>query len=204
MSEREYLQLMELAVGSGLLLLGYGYMYRRTRADRFREDLFTMRDDRFDYMWQNGISYELPAYQLMRKILNGMIRCADGVDLLPLLVFAYVTRDQHRPDRLSNAIQEIEDTAVRDNFIAARQKMRERIVDHFFLEGPQWIVFKPVQLAARHRRTAQKRILKMALKLHTWVNARADDWTDDCSELGKKNSPQAQLLHGNVRTVAGR
>ncbi|HEY7389091.1 MAG TPA: hypothetical protein VH640_11325 [Bryobacteraceae bacterium] len=44
------------------------------RLDRFRQDLFVIRDDLFDYAAGGSISFNHPAYRLLRQSMNGFIR----------------------------------------------------------------------------------------------------------------------------------
>lgn len=61
----------------GALWFVYSYLYKRIRLDAFRETLFTVRDDLFDYMWQHNLPFDNRAYGLLRSSLNGMIRTAN-------------------------------------------------------------------------------------------------------------------------------
>ena len=64
-------------------------MYRLTRVDAFREDIFSIRDELFDYMWRNNLPYDMPAYRLTRLQLNGMIRVSDQIHLFTFVVVVY-------------------------------------------------------------------------------------------------------------------
>ena len=66
MTDEEHLRVVQFFAAVGMLWVWYIFMYKRTRADRLREDLFTIRDELFDYMWQHGLPYNLPAYRRMR------------------------------------------------------------------------------------------------------------------------------------------
>lgn len=47
------------------------------RRDNFRADIRKIRDELFDFMWQNGYSYEEQAYRDTRQVLNGMLRASN-------------------------------------------------------------------------------------------------------------------------------
>ena len=119
-------------------------MYRRTRADRFRESLFTLRDGLFDYMWKNDVRFDLPAYRLMRAFLNGTIWVAGRVTPTKcVLVMLMVGRPV--PDlQLSATINQIEERAVRGHF---RQTLKESIEVFLVVLGLfGWIIRLAVSL----------------------------------------------------------
>ena len=53
-SETELFQLFQSALAIGIAIVLYT-LYRRTRSDSFREDMFTIRDEMFDFMWKNNL-----------------------------------------------------------------------------------------------------------------------------------------------------
>ena len=109
MSAQEQLAIGNLCLSLGLIAFAIGYMYRRTRVDRYREHLFTLRDGLFDYIWKNDISFDLPAYRLMRTFLNGAIRVADKVTPLSFVaIVLIISRQESATSALSSAIDAIE------------------------------------------------------------------------------------------------
>ena len=132
----------------GLGVLGYGYLgvYRRTSVDRYREDLFTLRDDLFDYMWKNGISFDLPAYRLLRQLLNGAIRAAGTVTPWSFIAFAVVVaREKLSEDRLSLALQQVDDDEVRTHLTTVHEQFAARFVTFLFAEGFIGVLVKSIQ-----------------------------------------------------------
>src|SRR5687767_3252255 len=113
-------------LGAAVLCFAYGYMYRRTKVDRFREDIFSLRDELFDYMWRHNLSYSHPAYQNMRTALNGAVRFSDHWSLPVFLVMAYyVRRTPSQPHVLSETIQTLE-RGHREYFEALRERVWRR------------------------------------------------------------------------------
>jgi len=55
------------------------------RADIFRQQMFALRDELFDFAAQGGIKFDDPAYILLRHLMNGFIRHAHN--LTPFRVF---------------------------------------------------------------------------------------------------------------------
>jgi hypothetical protein len=55
----------------GLLLLKY---WSDARLDAFRQEMFTVRDELFDYAASGKIEFDSSAYRLLRQMMNGYIR----------------------------------------------------------------------------------------------------------------------------------
>ena len=71
------LHLITIAESSILLILLsllFFWLYPSLRLDLFRQEMFQIRDDLFDYARQGNISFSHPAYKLLRRSANGFIR----------------------------------------------------------------------------------------------------------------------------------
>ena len=51
-------------------------LWAEHRLDAFRQEMFAIRDDLFDYAADDNISFNDPAYRLLRRYMNGFIRYA--------------------------------------------------------------------------------------------------------------------------------
>lgn len=78
----------ECLVGLGVLAFVWFYLFARLRRDDFRSEIRRLRDGLFDFMWENGYSFNEPAYRETRQMLNGIIRL--GNTLSPLSLFAAI------------------------------------------------------------------------------------------------------------------
>ncbi len=56
------------------------------RLDCFRQNMFSVRDELFDYAAAGNISFDDPAYTLLRHQMNGMIRYGHQLTLFRVLV----------------------------------------------------------------------------------------------------------------------
>lgn len=56
------------------------------RLDCFRQNIFSVRDELFDYAAAGNISFDDPAYILLRRQMNGMIRYGHQLTLFRVLV----------------------------------------------------------------------------------------------------------------------
>ena len=90
MTEQTRLLVFEFFLAVGVAWFVYSYLYKRVRLDAFREELFTIRDELFDYMGQRGLPYDTRAYGLLRSSLNGMIRAADDGTFNFVTVSVYI------------------------------------------------------------------------------------------------------------------
>lgn len=72
---------------AGLWVLAF-WFYRDYRVDAFREDVFRIRGDLFDFAAAGGIDFAHPAYSLLRDMCNGYIRFAHRMTLSSAVVVA--------------------------------------------------------------------------------------------------------------------
>lgn len=79
MSAPELLTAMSIIVSLVFLLVEW-FLFSGYRADNFRDQLFTLRDEMFLYALDEGIA-DTPAYENLRLILNRLIRYAHRVSL---------------------------------------------------------------------------------------------------------------------------
>src|SRR5437870_7065311 len=129
----------------------YAYVYKRTRQDAFRERLFGMRDELFDYMWKSGLSYDLPAYGRLRRALNGMIRTVDTGDY-NLITFWLRARALHGQqavpvNEVARAISAIEAPEVRKHFNDVYMEVGLHGLTHLVFEGPLSVLLTPLFFA---------------------------------------------------------
>ncbi len=146
MDVQSRIQLAQTMLGLAALSFAYFYMYGRTKVDRYREDLFSLRDGLFDAMWKNGSRFDLPAYRLLRQLLNGAVRTADTLTPLSFLQFALVAlRDDTAEDSLSRALSTVEDPAVRERLLDVRRAFEHRLLMFLFGEGLAGWLFRSLR-----------------------------------------------------------
>lgn len=195
MTDLEQLEVVQFFLLMGLLWFGYSYIYKRTRCDRFREDLFTIRDTLFDYMWQHKLPYNLPAYQLMRYSLNGMIRTAHLTSFSLVTFFLFLTRGRRQSSALCAAIHQIEDGKTKEHFEMLYWQLGKRVFSYLFLEGLQWIVGKPAELYLKRAKVkGRQRQTQSGVSDDTMAKQIRDDLVNKFIVLGKRDSPEARGL----------
>src|SRR6266566_4122568 len=78
------------ALGTTLSSLGlwvlFQWLYRDYRVDLFRQRVFALRAELFEVGASGKISFDDPAYRMLRSMMNGYIRFAHRISL-PLLLF---------------------------------------------------------------------------------------------------------------------
>jgi len=88
------IELLANAIVSFLALAFLCYLvfqsYQQYRVDRFRHNIFIMRDELFDKAAEGFIPFDHEAYRLVRTLMNGYIRYAHRLSLLdPLFMWAF-------------------------------------------------------------------------------------------------------------------
>lgn len=183
MQPSEHALLLSFVAGLASLWFGVSYMWRRTRLRAFREDVFTMRDELFDYMYQHGLSYSMPQYQQMRDMFNGSIRLVQS--LRGPLVVRIVSRyaDGKRGDSsLQVSIQRIEDPIVRNHFETVLSTFGLRMVTYI---GVHWFLLAAFETRRRERAERTYRFQR----LRTEVGA---DLAEEIVFYGRNDTPQAR------------
>ena len=125
---------------ANIVLLGMIFRFRRDhRADALRHRLFVLRDELFDYALDGNLSFEAPAYKMLRLGMNNLLRFAHKIGFmrLPILflfgrkvIDAGIFEDQER--EWQSALGRLSDTQ--------REKI-EDIHDRVLLEIPKHVVF---------------------------------------------------------------
>jgi len=89
------------------------------RLDSFRQNIFAVRDELFDYAADGNISFDHPAYILLRKQMNGFIRYGHQLTVFRGLLTIAIHKILGTPERASwhdaweKALNTIEDNSVR-------------------------------------------------------------------------------------------
>lgn len=177
MGTQEQVYLAQLLPTLVLATVVLSCVWRRTRVDCYRENMFTLRDELFDYMWRNGLSFDLRAYRLMREYLNGSIRIADALTPLSFIALLLVVRRYHSPDtrQIAVAISEIEDARVREHF--------ERVDDESLRCHLKFLGLAGLLIRATYRLKHFRR----------WSKAQVDRWSDALLAFGNPDADRRRF-----------
>jgi hypothetical protein len=127
-------------------VIAFFTMRASTKLDEYRQGLFAIRDALFDLAADGYLRFDHPAYVLLRTTINGHIRHAHFVGVLPLLAVSLANRRKpERPhsDRIEDAIADLpHETQARIRKI--ERQMQQLVV-------PYVIPLSPVALAIFRR-----------------------------------------------------
>lgn len=68
-----------------LIVVGF-WLWPSVRLDSFRQNMFALRDELFDYAASGKISFSHPAYRLLRQSMNGFIRHGHRLSLFQVIM----------------------------------------------------------------------------------------------------------------------
>lgn len=142
-----------IALKSLLLLLAlWGfvfYLWRDYRLDAFRDDLFALRDRMFQYAAKGNITFDNPAYLLLRNRMNILLRYAHEFTFTSFVVVTFVgMRNQPAVNALmvewQKSVDQLRDPAVREkmtefNVLVAATVFRHVLLRSFF----RYLVVRP-------------------------------------------------------------
>jgi hypothetical protein len=117
-----YLQLanvLQFSVVAGFWVFVFCKMIPEWRLDSFRQNVFIVRDELFDYAADGYISFDHPAYILLRRQMNGLIRYGHHLTVFRGLMTIAIHKISGAPTRTSwydawqKSLGTIEDDSVR-------------------------------------------------------------------------------------------
>lgn len=117
-------------------------LWSSLRLDRFRQSMFALRDEVFDYAAAENISFNDPAYRLLRKSMNGFIRYAHQLTFFRIsLMMLYWTVFDIQPkskwwDSWTQALDDISDDRVKNDLFLFHQKAVGLVATRLVLGSP--------------------------------------------------------------------
>ncbi len=115
------------------------------RLDCFRQNMFSVRDEMFDYAASGNISFDDPAYILLRRQMNAMIRFGHRLTLYQGLVTWMMSKVGGYPestwnDSWTKALHNIKNDQVRAQMEAFHGRSMNAAAKHLILGSPLlWI-----------------------------------------------------------------
>lgn len=127
MMENQPFNILTLFGGMIFLWFFVFWIYRDYCIDAFRDKIFTLRDDLFDAAASGLIDFDHPAYGLLRKTMNGLLRFGHKISFFELFVYGFVFR-KNLPRRVSFSSRWEEATRQLDNTTKAKMsQFRDRM-----------------------------------------------------------------------------
>lgn len=114
------------------LLLVLLYLYGQYRVDKFREEIFSLREELFLKARAGDLSFESHGYLYARAVLNGLVRYAHELSIVDFVVFGLVVPKElvearrEKARALASAMSEA-DRRICGEFLAAAHR---RVVLH--------------------------------------------------------------------------
>ncbi len=116
-----------------LLVFLVFFAYQTYRVDKFRQDLFLIRDELFNAALNQEVSFDDRGYILTRQLINGMIRFGHRLSVLNFIVFgicfAKTDLTNFRKDTLNEWLQNASPEG-RDVFEKYSFRVHIRVLEH--------------------------------------------------------------------------
>jgi hypothetical protein len=145
------LPLIFTTIGLCLLAIQALFLWREYRIDAFRQRIFEIRDELFDYAAEGGIPFDHPAYGALRGLLNGYIRFAHKMSLTRSIAMYILRRLVPNPalDRsvseLFRPINEMPDGKAKEKLLGIQSRASDEVF--LFVARPAMIFMLPPILA---------------------------------------------------------
>ena len=138
-----FLTVLLLSISFAMIWYLYFWLYKGYLVDRFRQNMFELRDDLFNEARNGLIDFNHPSYCILRGTMNGMIRYAHDLRMLQLIVSSLLYR--RKPDdieasylfesQFNKSTENLDEETVKA-LISYRKKMNKLITVHLLLESP--------------------------------------------------------------------
>lgn len=143
-------------------------LWRDYRIDAFRQRLFALRDELFDYAASGGIDFNDPAYGMLRTTLNSMIRFAHRVSFfrLALTLLAHQSHPQQalRPYmEWRKAVKSVPSRTAQQRLNVIHTRMMILMVRHLLWGSPLLFTIIGSMVALQTLRGAKARSKELAL-----------------------------------------
>ncbi len=174
-----------IRAGIGLYLLAIAaiVMYRKTRLDIFRSDLFAVRDELFLDAARRGVGFQDPAYTDLRNSINGLIRFAHQFHLTSIVLIVLFTRNDPEQKSALDAISGIADPERKAYYLDIYHRVARRALRYLLVEGSQAMIIIPAIAFYVLWRTRGR-----------WLNELPPRVIDSLIRLGRRDSEEASQL----------
>jgi hypothetical protein len=125
-----------------LLFIQILVLWPSFRLDAFRQSLFALRDELFDYAADGHISFDDPAYGLLRKSMNGFIRYAHNLTFFRLLVTIWGWRIAEPANTFdwaeswNLALERVKDQHAKEKLVEFHEKTMLLVMARIFTGSP--------------------------------------------------------------------
>jgi hypothetical protein len=149
MTHLQLANFLQFVVVVGFWIFVFCKMIPTWRLDSFRQDMFEVRDQLFDYAADGNISFDHPAYVLQRRQLNGLIRHGHQLTVFRGLMTIAIHKVSGVPaapgdswgDAWQKALNTIEDSSVRGAMEQFHRRGMTLVIGHLVTGSPLlWVM----------------------------------------------------------------
>src|SRR6266576_646661 len=115
----------------------YCLSYRDYRVDLFRQRLFELRDRVFDFARSGELSFDHPAYGILRSTINGFIRFGHRFGMFQIILFVSSIRRRDFQDAGELQFHERWRNATTDLPDSTREKLNQFMLEMQLIVGDQ-------------------------------------------------------------------
>lgn len=138
---------LHLTINALVLWFVWHVPWRSSCQERYRQKLFEVRDELFDFARSGGISFNDPAYIALRANINGLIRFSHIMGVTRLAMFVifkrYIGEVPKLHPTLTSAIAQVKGKAAKEKLTEIEDKARKHTVWHLFFASPQVLIAGP-------------------------------------------------------------
>jgi hypothetical protein len=143
----EAINLIHIALNATALWLVWHFTWRRACQERYRQTLFEVRDELFDFARDGGIDFSDPAYIALRSHINSMIRFSHLISVTRLATFLLFQRyigELPSTPSLKSALAEVRGAATKEFLEDILDNVRTDTLKHLLFSSPHMVIAGPV------------------------------------------------------------
>lgn len=178
MNATQLIAIVELTICLIFLILLFMKLVPIYRLDSFRQTMFKVRDELFDYAADGHISFNDPAYKLLRQSMNGYIRYAHQITFFRLCCTFFIWKytEQARPfkwtEAWDKAFANINNPEVQDKITEFHLRSINLVMLRIVIGSPILLIAMPI-------------VLLGILAKRQWKNLK-EAWVSSISEVVSK------------------
>jgi hypothetical protein len=142
MTESTLAVIIQNAIGVVLLIIILLKLLPALRLDTFRQKMFAVRDELFDYAANGNVRFDDPAYRLLRQSMNGFIRYGHQLTFYRMVLTVFDAKLRSKPpekpwtDKWTHALNALKSERVRNDLIEFHAREMELVTWRVTLGSP--------------------------------------------------------------------
>jgi hypothetical protein len=139
--------IIHMAINALILWFIWHVPWRRSCQERYRQKLFEVRDELFDFARGGGVAFTEPAYIALRAYINSMIRFSHLIGVTRLATFIlfqrYIGDVPRMYPAVNSAIAEVKGKSTKEALMAIDNKVMNHTFRHLLFASPHVLVAGP-------------------------------------------------------------